>query len=75
MSAALRRLPQALDFALRGGEDYALILAVPPSKRAALERAWPGRVPLHCIGRFTAQRSLRLDGKPVSPQGFDHFKR
>jgi len=74
MSVALRRLPGALELALRGGEDYALVLAVPPAKAKALERAWPRRVPLARIGRFTKQRSLRLDGKPVSAQGFVHFQ-
>jgi thiamine-monophosphate kinase len=74
MSARLRKLPNALELALRGGEDYALVLAVPPAKAKGLERAWPRRVPLARIGRFTKQRTLRLDGKPISPQGFVHFQ-
>jgi thiamine-monophosphate kinase len=73
MSAALRRLPNALELALSGGEDYALVLAVPPSKRRALERVWPRRVPLSCVGRFTTRRGLRLDGRSVSPRGFQHL--
>jgi thiamine-monophosphate kinase len=74
-SGALPMRPGTLEKALHGGEDYALVLAIPPSKRRALERAWPGRVPLSCIGRFTKSKALRLDGRAVAPQGFDHFNR
>jgi thiamine-monophosphate kinase len=75
VSENVRRHPRGRDLALSGGEDYALVLAVPHPKRAAFERAWPRRVPLRRIGRFTSRRALRLDGKRVAPQGFDHFKR
>lgn len=73
MSAPLRRMPNGLELALSGGEDYALVLAVPPSKRRALERSWPGRVPLTCVGHFTARRGLRLDGRKVEARGFQHL--
>jgi thiamine-monophosphate kinase len=63
----------ALPGKLPGGEDYALVLAVPPRKAKALERAWKSTTRLTRIGAFTKARGLRLDGKPVSPQGFDHF--
>ena len=59
--------------ALYGGEDYALLLAVPARKAAALERAWKGRVPLACIGAFTRKRALLLDGRAVKARGFDHL--
>jgi thiamine-monophosphate kinase len=57
----------------RTGEDYALLLAVPPKKAAALERAWRSSAPLRRLGTFTRRRGLRLDGKPAEPRGFDHF--
>lgn len=57
----------------RTGEDYALLLAVPPRKASALERAWKSRAPLRRIGSFTKKRGLRLDGRPIESRGFDHF--
>ena len=57
----------------RTGEDYALLLAVPPRKARALERAWKSAAPLKAIGAFTRRRGLRLDGRAVEPSGFDHF--
>jgi thiamine monophosphate kinase len=57
----------------RTGEDYALLLAVPPKKAQALERAWKSTAPLRHIGELTKARGLRLDGQPVEPHGFDHF--
>jgi thiamine-monophosphate kinase len=65
--------------ALAGGEDYELLLAVPPERTSAFERACL-RVeePITRIGRLTpgapghirdaSGRSLRL------PAGFDHFR-
>jgi len=57
------------------GEDYALLLAVPAKKAKALERAWKSRAPLRCIGTFTKQRGLKLDGREVEPRGWDPFSR
>jgi thiamine-monophosphate kinase len=57
------------------GEDYALLLAVPPKKTAAFERAWKSRTPLRRIGTFTRRSGLRLDGRPIEPHGFDHLAR
>ncbi|MFL5357043.1 thiamine-phosphate kinase [Archangium sp.] len=65
--------------ALAGGEDYELLLAVPPARTSAFERAClRGEEPVTRIGRLTpgapghvrdaAGRSLRL------PAGFDHFR-
>jgi thiamine-monophosphate kinase len=66
--------PYALERALCGGEDYALLLAVPPRRLVAFERAWPGRVPLSRIGELTKRHGLRLDGRPISARGFDHLR-
>ncbi|OJT19571.1 thiamine-phosphate kinase [Archangium sp. Cb G35] len=65
--------------ALAGGEDYELLLAVPPERTQAFERAClRGKEPITRIGRLirggpghirdAAGRSLRL------PAGFDHFQ-
>jgi len=56
--------------ALSGGEDFALILAVPPEKAPLLEKL---KSPFFQIGKITERPGLRLRGRPVSPQGFDHF--
>ncbi len=57
----------------RTGEDYALLLAIPPKKAAAFERAWKFKTPLRRIGAFSKTSGLRLDGRAVEPRGFDHF--
>ncbi|HEX8823255.1 MAG TPA: thiamine-phosphate kinase [Archangium sp.] len=65
--------------ALAGGEDYELLLAVPPARTSAFERACArGEEPVTRIGRLipgrpghvrdASGRSLRL------PAGFDHFR-
>jgi thiamine-monophosphate kinase len=65
----------SLDEALSGGEDYALLFAVP----ARSERRLLARVPsARRIGRFTAGRGIRLleAGRPrrLPPRlGFDHL--
>lgn len=74
-----RRLParRGLPRALGGGEDYALVMAVPARRALALERAWrraQARVPLTRVGAFTQARGLLLDGRPVRPRGFDHLR-
>jgi thiamine-monophosphate kinase len=56
----------ALDLALHGGEDYALVVASP----AAIEG-------FRCIGDVTQGRGVMLRGpsgqRPIEPRGFDHF--
>jgi thiamine-monophosphate kinase len=83
-SAALRRLPAAdrLELALRGGDDYELLCAVPRRRVPALLRL---RKRLGCpiarIGRCVpARRGIELlgAGREVhveSARGWDHFKR
>ena len=69
----------ALSLALHGGEDYQLLLAVPPGNLEALEelaRVWG--VPVHAIGEFREGppevRLVEADGeRALAPGGHDHF--
>jgi thiamine-monophosphate kinase len=73
-----RRLLQnaLLHYALRGGEDYELLFAVPQH----LSQSVPGQIdglPVHRIGRMTRSSGIWLmDGQKkhrLQPGGFDHF--
>ncbi len=55
---------------LTGGEDYQLLLAVPPKHARKAKRAG-----LTQIGTLTKKPGIRLDGRPVPEKGFDHFDR
>ncbi len=79
LDPALRGRPDGLALALGGGEDYELILGVPPRRfpllRRRIERAG---VPLTVIGEATRRPGLRLlgaGGAPALPavRGFRHF--
>jgi thiamine-monophosphate kinase len=77
-SAAVRRA--GADLALRGGEDYELLFAVPRRREAALVRA-AGQFGCRItrIGEITRGREVRLvdaQGRevPVGDAGFDHFR-
>ncbi len=63
----------SLDEALHGGEDYELLFTAPPRTRIPVVI---GHVPIACIGviTFGQSGSLRLDGRPLEPKGFDHFR-
>jgi thiamine-monophosphate kinase len=54
-----------LSLALHGGEDYELLFAAPP------DAAVPCGI---AIGRVVAGAGLRLDGRPLAPRGWDHFR-
>jgi thiamine-monophosphate kinase len=77
---ARTRMPESekRQLALRGGEDYELLLAVPPARASAFEKA-AGRQgeKVTAVGSFTREeRLLFLDaeGLPVvAPGGYDHF--
>lgn len=68
----------ALDHALSDGEDFELLLAVPPSEAERLLRDQPlGDVRLTSIGCFVAERGLwSIDAAgckaPLVPRGYEH---
>jgi thiamine-monophosphate kinase len=76
--AHARSEKEALDWALGGGEDYELLLAVPKASAAAFERSC-GRAgeQVTCIGELTGAQGLKLraaSGATVAPPpGFNHF--
>jgi thiamine-monophosphate kinase len=82
-SPAYRRrvagLADPLAAALSGGEDYELLLAVPPRRLGrAMSAARRVGVPLAVMGRFERGRGVRLLGpdgrlRPV-PSGHDHLR-
>jgi thiamine-monophosphate kinase len=75
----------AAGFALAGGEDYELLLAIPPARARAFEqacaRASPRVTRVTCIGALTGDRPpgqlhVLWESEPVDvPRGFDHFRR
>jgi len=73
-------LPRALAdeaTALAGGEDYELLLAIPPARQAAFERACAAaREKVTRIGQLGGTRLRFLRGThPIPPPpGFDHFR-
>ncbi len=65
--------PEAtLEQALRGGEDYELLFAVPPRRRRGFERIAARHTPVSCIGELTKAPPLTLDEGPLGG-GFTHF--
>lgn len=70
-----RGSPDGMELALTGGEDYALLLAMPPRRLAAYQ----ARVRCKVVGRFTRSREIVLTelGQPrplPRLQGFDHLR-
>lgn len=70
---------RASGWALAGGEDYQLLLAVPPERSARFERACrEAGEAVTRIGALTPGRQLRFlgpAGTPVKgPRGWDHFR-
>jgi thiamine-monophosphate kinase len=67
----------ALDHALSDGEDFELILAVPPEEARRLVADRPVDVRLTDIGEFSAEPGLWIekDGKrqTLTPRGWEHF--
>ena len=59
---------------LSGGEDFELVLTLPPAWAKAWQIAMPGS---HCLGRMTeeADQMIWSDGSTLSgSSGFDHFQ-
>lgn len=68
-----------LDYGLNGGEDYELLFTVPPERRDRVPSRLDG-LGIHEIGCITDEPGecwLREQGSltPLSPRGFDHFRR
>lgn len=66
-----------VDHALGDGEDFELLLAVPPAEARRLLHEQPLSVPITAIGRLIAQQGLwRQTGEtgriPLPPQGYEH---
>ncbi len=66
-----------LDHALGDGEDFELILAVPPAEARRMLLDQPLRVPITDIGEFVAEPGLwRTDAagdrRPLVPRGWEH---
>jgi thiamine-monophosphate kinase len=66
-----------LDHALGDGEDFELILAVPPDEAERLLADQPLAVPLARIGSFTAEAGLWTadpagERRPLPPSGYQH---
>jgi thiamine-monophosphate kinase len=67
----------AIDRALGDGEDFELLLAVPPDSAEQILRDQPLDVPICCIGQFVQQHGLwtiEPDGthRPLAVQGWLH---
>ncbi len=71
--------PSCLSRCLTGGDDYELLLAVPPDREDRLAATARFGIPLTCIGRFVPGppevRVLGPDGKPMhfARAGWSHF--
>ncbi len=67
--------PALRDRALMGGDDYELLMAVPPARQAALRsRAEALAIPITRIGRIISGKAEIHDGEiQLSPVGFSHF--
>ena len=75
LGKAARRLPDGMELALGGGEDYALLLAVPRQELPALRK----RLRVAEVGRVVRGRGIQLTelGQPrplPRRTGFDHLK-
>jgi thiamine-monophosphate kinase len=73
-------LDSGLDFVLNGGEDYALVFTVTPSRReeiaAIWKPEWPRPIRVGTITEGIPQLTLRRAGQSeiLEANGFDHFK-
>jgi thiamine-monophosphate kinase len=70
------RLQQsAQEFAAQGGEDYELLVALPPHFRDTAEFVRDCGIRLREVGKVEPGNGVRLllDGRPVGLKGYDHF--
>lgn len=80
LSPALRACfgpERATEMALRGSDDYELLLACAPESLSALQHAAADQAcPLTVIGRFESSAGIRINGQPLADTGsggFRHF--
>ena len=71
-----------LEQAVRGGEDYTLLVTMSPDNADAVQRAYEARFgkPLFDIGEITEGSGLQMTGpsgavEPLEAMGWDHFKK
>ena len=67
----------ALDHALGDGEDFELILAVPPQAASEIVKRQPLDCDVTCIGRFVEEKGLWLVDeagarRSLTPRGYEH---
>ena len=88
ISRAARKLAQGessrkppLLAALTDGEDFELLFTLPANEAVRLLDAWKAQFPdlrLSCIGKITAEKSLRIRDKtgvkPLTAHGYVHFQ-
>jgi thiamine-monophosphate kinase len=78
-SEAARRDP--IEFALGSGEDFELLVTIPPKHLARAQRAAGSDAPLTVIGRVTSARNglyaIDAEGRrrPLPRVGYEHFRR
>ena len=77
LAARLGDGSSAQDHALSDGEDFELILAVPPEEASRMLAEQPLDVPLTAIGRFVAEPGLWEEGaqgerRKLTPGGWQH---
>ena len=72
-AAALGEDPER--YALAGGEDFELLVAVAPRAFAHLARRFSARFkrPLHRVGVLRAESGIEFRGEPLARTGWDHF--
>lgn len=79
LSPALQLHPQAVEFALSGGDDYELCFTVPSHKKSLVDNiAMALALPLTEIGTITSSSGLSARDKngalqPLSARGYQHF--
>ena len=65
-----------MEFALFGGEDYELVIALDAAEAHACVDAFHAefKTPIHVIGEFSDEfEGVRVNGEPLSRKGFNHF--
>jgi thiamine-monophosphate kinase len=77
LAASLLDGSTALDHALSDGEDFELILAVPPDEARRIVAEQPLACGSTAIGEFVAERGLWQrdasgDRRPLEPRGYEH---